>query len=73
MKVKCKTKFTNADDIYPNLITIELAITVKRILLYDVCNACQRTEDVGTQKFAEPIWFNQPKIGGCLLFYKYTH
>ena len=42
--------FTYLNDTHPNLIILDLAISVKHILLPDVCNGCQKAENSDTQK-----------------------
>ena len=73
--------FTYSDDTHPNLMTLNIAITVKHILLCDACNDCKRTEDFGTQKkilkhkFAKLTRNNKPDVedSECQLLCKHTH
>ena len=59
---------------------LDLAVTVKHALLHDMCNACQRADDFGTQnkilmyKFAKLAWYNNPDVeeAQCQLFCKHT-
>ena len=59
---------TYLDNTLPNLTTLDLAITVKHILLHDVSNACQRADNFGKQKkiimhkIAKLTWYNKPHV-----------